>query len=492
MSRAIFILSVLLLLVVMSCSTTSNEFKTTAGSANEIRTSVEITPISPEKWEVSISVSQPVETLIFDRSTGDHRRGTWQLTSADLSIQQRNDKDVIISKSGKTFTNAVASLTPHRESIEKEYLLFGSFTSGAQRVYTGQFRISAGDRDGKYLDLAGKKLLTFYPGSFKQVFVGDKWHRKPYVVDASDEKTDRYVIYGKIDFSPFEGSDFVVDPGAPDWISEGVRRYMKSASEYLSSRLGPKTGPNTLTLISYEPISESDGISIEGGVLADQVHFHIKGSGLEKPDADLISNLGWIAVHETAHTWNSFGKYTPNYFYDDPNAPDDDAPEAQWLHEGGAEMFTFKAISKNQLASREYLSKTLSRNYNDCTEALGKGALNNAADDGRFRDYYSCGFMIGLLTDASCAAAGLDTEDIWLRMFLKTSDDNRYGQALYYKSLALCPLADSLIKTIDEMTLKGSTDPEAFLESAFRHAGVVVYRDDHTVRFTPSPIDTVE
>ena len=103
-----------------------------------------------------------------------------------------------------------------------------------------------------------------------------------------------------------------------------------------------------------------------------------------------------------AHVWNSFSNSKPDYFNIEPGDTESVIPDAQWLHEGGADMMTYKAVIANDLATPDYLKQKVGGYYQNCQQALGRGAQNNAAQEGRFRDYYDCGFVIGLVTDLAC------------------------------------------------------------------------------------------
>ncbi|NNE58794.1 MAG: hypothetical protein HKN36_11870 [Hellea sp.] len=453
------------------------------GSGPSIQVYASITPDNDGLWSVDITTSELVHGLIFDRNTGDHRQKSWALDDSAFILERIDQKDIVKRQDGAVFNNLSAKITPYRDPIIKEYTLFGAFTNGADRVYAGQFRLSAVDAD--FFIMPTAQNLIFNPGNFDSFFGDNERRNGPYSLTSKSHQSDGYVIYGDVPVTELAGAKFMIDPGAPEWIATGVQNFMKSGSDYFEQMLGPATGPDILTLISFDPDETSSGVSIEGGVLADQVHFHISGSGLANPDPDVVNHFGWVAIHEAAHTWNAFGAYSPEYFFIDPNEPENVIADAQWLHEGGAEYLTYKAVIRRSLTSAEYADSRLTEFYDECVSALKRGPLNLAANENRFEDYYSCGMIIGLMTDAACRYSEIEYEDIWLRMLAKTGEDNRYGQELYFDALDECAMGADANRAIRQMATGSIEDPRIFLENAFDQLHVTIRTDRDYISFDP-------
>ncbi|MEM9234425.1 MAG: hypothetical protein AAGA69_09350, partial [Pseudomonadota bacterium] len=392
--------------------------------------------------------------------------------------------DILRRKDGDVFSEVDALLTPHRGNITKEYLMFGAFSHGAQRVYAGQFRVRAAV-DGDAAPVETKHLLTMAPGIFEKLYAKGEWHTEPVTLDGYTDEQDGYVVFGDVPVTQFSGGDLMLDPGTPDWVRNGLLDIIPTAADYFAERLGPSTGPEVLTLITFAPVPDAERSSIEGGVLADQVHFHLTGGGWDQENDGLAMQLGWIAAHETAHVWNAFGIHRPAYFNRGPNGEGADIPNAQWMHEGGAEMLTFKALSDTGALPEEGLNRIIGEHYITCIAALERGVLNDAGDRGQFRDYYSCGLVIGLLTEAACRPHGRDYVDVWDTMTTTTSE-RPYGQSDYLDAHHICPGGEQAVTAIRRLAEEQIDAPADFLTEAFAHYGVEVDASGTAATFTPA------
>ncbi len=478
--RSIYHIAIALTFLLSACQ--DNMLKDSKPRSSQI--SIEIEPLSGEKWSVKIQSPEPVEALGFLRNTGSHRPEQWAFSNEDLDLKRRNNVDVIYSKSGKKIQSVEALVSPFRGPISKEYLLFGAFSNGAERVYMGQFRVHPTDLDGTFEPSERISEIQVTPGHFKTIFADGKWRDKRYTMTGTTDETDTYAVFGNVPVSEFSGGSLIVDPGLPDELRSKITDVMTLSAAYFNAKLGAADGPNRLTLISFMPDEQMQGTSIEGGVLSNQIHFHLTGSGWDKADGTLGLELAWVAAHEVAHVWNAFGAAKPDYFTIRPEDESSDIMDAQWLHEGGADMLTYKAVLKNDLATPEFLNQKTSGFYRQCGAALGRGPLNLAAKEGRFRDYYDCGFVIGLLTDLACRPDELDYIDIWKSM-ISSSQDGLYGQDLYLESLGQCSGGMKARDTINEMTLGLVEQPELFLQKAFAEQGVAVTIAADNIEFDP-------
>ena len=475
-----FLVCIIFSIFVLGCQ--QKEITEQSPSVDEITVWVE--PLDAQTWSVEIATPRPVEALAFLRNTGNHRLESWSFEDSDIELKRINNRDVITAKSGEPIQFIRAKLTPYRNSIAKEYLLFGEFSNGAQRVFAGQFRLHYADADGNYEPVERRSQIQFLPGVYGKFFADGSWRGAPFTVDGTTDENDRYVVYGAVPLTEFSGGSLMVDPGLPLKIQDQITNVMMKSATYFASKLGPSDGRDRLTLISFVPDETMNGTSIEGGVLADQIHFHLTGSGWDEVSEDTGLELGWVSAHEVAHVWNSFGNSKPDYFNIEPGDTESDIPDAQWMHEGGADILTYKAVIANDLATPEYLKQKISGYYQNCQQALGRGALNNAAREGRFRDYYDCGFVIGLVTDLACQKDGRNYIDVWNRM-IELSPNGKYGQQLYLVALSECTGSDNAVQAIKTMAISGVDAPDEFLRQMFLNYGVDVKSSGGSVTFTP-------
>ncbi len=471
-----------LLLTLDGCSPLETQISQNETGRLNIKTS--ITPSGNNLWSVKYELSETVTELAFARSRGDYRTSTWSFPDEDFLIKRLGDLDIVSRLDAQPFREFSAQLSPFRENISKEYLLFGRFTNGAERVYAGQFRMLETDGSGEPIYNGLIQTLTFNPGNYGRFYADNTWHKTSYTVQSESDHEDGYIIFGDTPITKFEGGSIMLDPGTPDWIRDGILDVTPIVSEYFENRLGSVSGPQTLTLITYSP-DDHPGISIEGGVLANQVHFHLSGRGLSQENPKVVQHIAWTSAHETAHMWNSFGEFSPDYFYkdDDPDTPE--PKNAQWLHEGGAEMLTYKAMKDTKSASLDYLESRLQGFYSECVTALGHGPLNQAEDRGSFQDYYACGAVIGMLTEIACKTADKDYVDVWRSMTDDLNGDN-YSQKKYLNAVSECDDAASAVDAIRQIAEETISNPAKFLKTQFNNFNVQVKEIEDGVKFLPA------
>ncbi|MEM9234550.1 MAG: hypothetical protein AAGA69_10000, partial [Pseudomonadota bacterium] len=164
---------------------------------NAVTVTTRVQPLSAEAWQISYSMDVPVASLTFRRSSGDHRRNSWRLRTEEMELVRLEDEDILRRKDGDVFSEVDALLTPHRGNITKEYLMFGAFSHGAQRVYAGQFRVRA-SVDSDAAPVETKHLLTMTPGIFEKLYAKGKWHTELVTLDGYTDEQDGYVVFGDV------------------------------------------------------------------------------------------------------------------------------------------------------------------------------------------------------------------------------------------------------------------------------------------------------
>ena len=254
-------------------------------------------PLDAQTWSVEIATPQPVEALAFLRNAGNHWLESWSFEDSDIKLERINNRDVISAKSDKPIQFIRAKLTPYRNSIAKEYLLSGAFSNGAERVFAGQFRLHYADADRNYEPVERRSQIQFRPGVYGKFFADGSWRGAPFTLDGTTGENDKYVVYGAVPLTKFSGGSLMVDPGLPLKIQDQITNVMMKSAAYFEIKLGPSDGRDRLTLISFIPDETMNGTSIEGGVLADQIHFHLTGSGWDEVSENTGLELGWVSAH---------------------------------------------------------------------------------------------------------------------------------------------------------------------------------------------------
>lgn len=445
----------------------------TQGAAEPPEVTVSVTPIDKDNWTVKITTSSPVQTLAFAEDVGDFRKETWFFDTPLAEIIQNDKTEYIQLSNGEPFTEIQAKVKAFKAKIVKGYVAFAEFTNGAIRVYSAQFRLVPGNGNGVSENDAIQSDVYFYPGAFGEIFADNRWSKQKVKYDhnRAENDLDGYVVFGRVAQTEFSGGNLLLDGGLPSWVREGIVDMLPIAANYFTERMGSHAGNETTTIISFSPDESAGSSSLEGGVLADQVHFHISGSGWREPDEELAYRLGWVAAHEVAHVWNAFGKFKPAYF--EAEFQDSWEGEAHWLHEGGAEMLTYKALKETDTLPTVFLSQFVEENYRQCLASLSSGPLNKAAEQQRFPDYYKCGFIFGVLTEAACEQSDKDYIDIWQLMTHQASK-GRYSQKDYLQALSTCEGSQDAIRLIEKATREQLDEPGRLFEETFKKYNIAI------------------
>jgi hypothetical protein len=114
-----------------------------------------------------------------------------------------------------------------------------------------------------------------------------------------------------------------------------------------------------------------------------------------------------------------------------------DGEQNDWLHEGGADAFAFRAMAHFGVITRQQYDEKLSEALSTCVLALGVAPIRAMGRSGLYEGYYPCGSTLALWTEASIARgpAAPDLFDLWARLFAG-APDSHYDDALYYRTFA--------------------------------------------------------
>ena len=326
-------------------------------------------------WIVDYKTSRPVERIAFKRNPDDSRTRRWRPASSEYRVYVEGELEFIGRKDGKSFTKVQLYLTPTYTHLPKDYAPFSPFSDGGMLIHTGRFFACE--------NLCGDSVNEW---SFK-LSVPDDEHIIVNGVTAGSEATwvdsdsGRSIYIGHQ--VPVESNGFLtmVDVGLPKSIKDALDRDIPKITAYFESQLGDlPEGRQPTFFASY---SKVEGTSVQGGVLPDQIFIHWDKNDLDKvsEDTTFIYDLLWMFAHEVGHYFQRFG------------AIDIDLSES-WIHEGHAEMLAYDGLTQLYPMSGAYLEMKASRFEESCASDLEGISLKDAAKNGRFQAYYSCGFLI--------------------------------------------------------------------------------------------------
>ncbi|MCG8440791.1 MAG: hypothetical protein MI723_03190, partial [Caulobacterales bacterium] len=228
---------------------------------------------------------------------------------------------------------------------------------------------------------------------------------------------------------------------------------------HYAARLGGAAPPPSV-LLAYRP-SASRGFSFKGGALVDQLMMEVGGSDLEA-DA-LASYLRTAVAHEAAHLWNS------------QIARPSDSRHA-WLHEGGAEALSWRAIEAVGAAEPGFARARFEEALNACAAHLANGPLNGAAARRDYRAYYDCGasIMLAVESDLYRGQPDRDIHDLWAALLARAREHHQgsYDQTIFLRLISDLGARPQTIAWIGLLTERTLDTPPAMLVVGLRKAGV--------------------
>jgi hypothetical protein len=343
------------------------------GFAKGINSSIEKSDLS--SWTVSYQANEPIKKIAFISNPDDSRVTRWSPVDRDFQIIVVNGEEFIVRKDSKEFTQVTISLTATYKHLPKEYAPFSPFSDGGMSFYTGRFFACANECNedlnqwtfdlsvpaGEHIIIDGKKVLS-----------ATNW---------VDSNSGRNIYVGRQ--TPVETNGFVslIDVGLPEKIRASLLVDIPKMTSYLESRLGKLTEEIKPTL--FASYSKVKGTSVQGGVLPNQIFIHWDKDDLEKftEDESFIGDLLWTFAHEVGHYYQRFNSFKIT-------------PSESWIHEGHAELLAYDVLSELYPSADRYRRKKIDRFEQDCAKDLESTSLEDAAINGKFSAYYSCGFLI--------------------------------------------------------------------------------------------------
>lgn len=363
-----------------------------------------------DSWIVTYKLSQPTKTLIFDRQTNRFRREHWQVLTKGVSLALAGEDEALVSDT--PFVEAEVRFKSYYEITPYDYEFAFKYSDGSLMLYTGH--LSVENRD------VTKFIFEGAPGD--RVVILGKVYDSGRAEWQDEQARGTYVYFGKI--RPTRGKRFtaVADPGLPPWLRTGALRMLPRLFDFYREKTGVALDFKPVIFFNFEPATNA-GWAQTGGTLPGLMHLSIKGDPKTKASpAQTERLLLWVA-HEAAHFWNS-----RMYSHSDG---------ADWMHEGGADAFKYRALLGLGLITRAQFTDFHSVALNECIEGLQGISLADSHHERRFGNFYYCGAILALLTEhAVHAKTGMDLFGFWKELFARASREGGkrvYSEELYFK-----------------------------------------------------------
>lgn len=420
---------------------------------------------------VRYRLPEPVTAVRFITQTHLFRKGTWTVGPSDLALQHVDGFEVIRATHGVPFDAFDVRFPSNYAQLEKEYALNFSFTDGGVLLYTGHLDVAV-EAEGGFENRRHSYTFEPAPGEH-MVWDGD-------VYEAAFTATTRALNFGTYVYfgtqEPLETSHIlaVIDGGVPVWMRQKLRTHLPKLFAYYTERTGLALAHKPALYFSYDP-GTAHTWNYAGGTLPGLIQLSVQGKGWqEEAEEPLIEFLTFVA-HEAAHLWNS-------------QLVRHEEGQAAWMHEGGADAFALRSLHHLGVLDEPALLDLYGAALDECVAGVRNSRLLMARSLGRFRNFYSCGATIGLITESAIQQVHpeLDLFDFWKRVLEKgRANGNRYTQVHYYQ-------------TLDEMTGNGTASgiirslvedlqpqPQTTYAEALIHTGRVVGEEAGHLKIRP-------
>ncbi|MBF0362074.1 MAG: hypothetical protein HQK49_13750 [Oligoflexia bacterium] len=400
-------------------------------NAKDISVEIKITHQKESKsWTVKYILSKPVHGLFFQRGGNLFRSERWHPLDKNVEIKKTEKGEIIYSKEDKLLSEFELSFKTEIFNLQKDYELFFQYQDGSILLYTGHFNIST-ILDSKNLPDPNSKLktaFTFIPDTSEKIYILGKLYDTSPVIWDKNVEDGTYVFFG--DTKPVE-TDIMIglfDNKLPVWAKEKFSDLIPKLFNYYETNLEFKPKNKEIIFFSHGQSENTTGLDYSGNVLPGLIQLEISGLKWENTSNEAQKMLLKFLGHEVSHLWNGhLFKYEDN---------------TSWMHEGGAEIFAYTVLRDFALISDDEFYNSLTEKLNKCIlgmESSKDFSLNDSSKKRRFENYYTCGAIIGLITDSAVKKANPKSNgilDFWKLLFKKASTNNNlYTQEMYYSLL---------------------------------------------------------
>jgi hypothetical protein len=367
-----------------------------------------------DAWRVTYALPTPVLELGFVRDAFPGRLTHWNVLTAGVHLAREHDADVIVAEPARPFDEVSIEIPTAEAHPEKDYQAFFTYSGGGTLVYTGQFDVAAAGSGSE---------LTFVPRPGERVILEGHAASGPQPWRSVGDGT--YVYFGAT--SPLVGPDFigVIDTGMPSWLFAEVRALLPEISALYARGTGIDLPFTPTVYMSYRRDESPLARSLGGGVLQHVMQVEIRlGQQIEAgPRTPLIESVDTVLAHEVAHFYNG-------------QALQRESPGSDWMHEGGADAFAYKALNRLGRLSDARLAEIEAAAFSSCLVGTRLGPLHEASVPGRFKLYYWCGHLIAHITEGLGARStpSVDLHGFWGEL-LRRSREAPYSEADYLSLL---------------------------------------------------------
>jgi hypothetical protein len=280
-----------------------------------------------------------------------------------------------------------------------------------------------------------------------------------------DDLDGTYAFFGSV--APVQSGRLiaVVDPGMPPWLRRAVEDLLPRVFALYAEHTGHALSFDPTVFMSYGDESHPTAMSIGGGTLRGLLQLEVRLGSQRRAEGDplvrerVLLNVG----HEVAHLWN--GQMFSSQ-----------AAHGEWMFEGGADAFAYRALRRLGLTSEPVYLVQLSVAASLCALGLGGEPLVEAHRPGRTKSFYHCGSTLQLIAEAAAhkGDARADAFTLWGHVFDAAGAGRRYDDGIFFEALAKGGVPAPRIERLRALVERPDPEVAETLVRALREEGVEV------------------
>ena len=328
-------------------------------------------------WTLKYKSKDSIKKIAFKRNPDNSRLKRWTPISEQFEIIYQDNQEYIVRKDRTEFNQVRFTLTPTYTHLAKDYGPFAPFSDGGMLIHSGRFFACVDFCD----DDANLWKLSLKVPAKEHIILDGKVQSSN--VQWEDKNSGQNIYVGKQQAIETEDVIAVIDVGLPEKIKSSLSTDIPKMMDYFRKRLGKMPYANKPTL--YASYAKIEGNSSQGGTLPNQIFMHWNTNNLESQvkKSNFINQTTWFFAHEVAHLYQ--GNKNGGLGHD---------ASQSWIHEGNADMLASLVLLDLYPESKAYVESKFKSSKKHCINGLSKMALADAADNGQFGLYYSCGLFI--------------------------------------------------------------------------------------------------
>lgn len=413
-----------------------------------------------DSWRVTYHLPYPSEALYFNRQTNTFRHDNWRILSPNWEFKLIDGEEYLVSTKGKQ-TEIMLEHPSYYAHTPKDYEFFISYSNGDVLMFSGHYDASPLkellDRTMSVKDyhLNVKTEFLFLPSEKEKIVILGKVYQDQKISWSDQKGRGTYIYWGNTNIQETPRLTIVIDPKTPEWINHKIKDLLPKIFDYYAQKTKLQLDFKPVVYLNY---SKSGG-GYGGGSLPGMLQLSVKGEDFQKESKKSLESLMGFIAHEGAHLWN--GQMTSG-----PGGAQ------AWLHEGGADAFSFRALRDFNIISREKYQELIQRSLNLCILGLvDQEPIVSTEKSRKFKNYYYCGSTINYLVEQS-----LESKDIyvfWKKLFEKAQmNEGNYTDEDYFQLAKELKVSPKMIEILKNLVYKKGINLAPLFVKAFGIIGV--------------------